>query len=96
MINILSASNLVKLWMTIYPWVIRPSSRIWIWGASSWIWIWGPSSRVWIRGPFTRDRDPTSVSSLGDFDIETSAISVTVTEEVESEDVTSGWEFQKT
>lgn len=102
--NISSASNLEKLWM-IYPWVIKPSSRIWIRRPSSRIGIRGPSSsvcirglssRVWISGPFTRDRDPTGVSSLGDFDVETSATSVTVAEEVESEDVTSGWEFQNT
>lgn len=122
MINIVSASNLVKLW-TIYPWVIRlsswiwarrpssrvwirglssrvlirrPSSRVWIGRPSSRIWIRRPSTRIWIRGPFTRDRDPTGVSSLGDFNVKTSATSVTVTEEVESEDVTSGWKFQST
>lgn len=93
MINILIESNLAKLRM-IYSWVARPSSRIWIKGPSPRIWIRGPSSRVWIRGPFTRDRDPTGVSSLGDFDVKTSATSVTIAEEVESEDVTSGWEFQ--
>lgn len=74
-------------------WIRRPSSRVWIRGLSSGVWIRRNSSRMWIRGPITRDRDPTGVSSLGDFNVETSTTSVTITEEVESENVTSGWKF---